>query len=58
MVKFMLEHLEKAGCAVGDKFIKAIHCDKKMAGGYSRGEGVSLVIYLFSHFSCYFLFNQ
>ncbi|XP_043719180.1 mitochondrial inner membrane protease ATP23 [Telopea speciosissima] len=39
-VKFLKEHLEKAGCILGDKFIKAVHCDKQMAGGYVRGEGI------------------
>ncbi|KAL6209555.1 hypothetical protein ACLB2K_020495 [Fragaria x ananassa] len=40
MVKFLLEHLDKSGCAVGDGFIKAVHCDKEFGGGYTRGEGV------------------
>ncbi|RVW68958.1 Mitochondrial inner membrane protease ATP23 [Vitis vinifera] len=26
MVKFLRENLEKSGCAIGDKFIKAIYC--------------------------------
>lgn len=49
MVKFLLEHLEKSGCAVGDGFIKAVHCEKKIAGGYTRGGGV-LYIYIFPSF--------
>ncbi|ESR59912.1 hypothetical protein CICLE_v10016815mg [Citrus x clementina] len=39
-VKFLRQHLEKAGCGFGDKFIKAVHCNKKIAGGYVRGEGI------------------
>lgn len=44
MVKFLMEHLEKSGCGIGDKFIKAVHCDKQISGGYVRGEGVILII--------------
>ncbi|KAL5572227.1 hypothetical protein UlMin_021824 [Ulmus minor] len=40
MVKFLLEHLEKSGCEIGDSFIKAVNCTKKIAGGYARGEGI------------------
>ncbi|XP_009624062.1 mitochondrial inner membrane protease ATP23 [Nicotiana tabacum] len=40
MVKFLKEHLEKSGCRIGDNFIKAIHCDKKVSGGYVRGQGI------------------
>ncbi|KAF3622449.1 putative glycerol-3-phosphate dehydrogenase [NAD(+)]-like isoform X1 [Capsicum annuum] len=40
MVKFLKEHLEKSGCRIGDNFIKAIHCDKKVSGGYVRGHGI------------------
>ncbi|KAJ7974704.1 Mitochondrial inner membrane protease ATP23 [Quillaja saponaria] len=40
MVKFLREHLEKAGCPVGDNFVKAVNCDKEMGGGYLRGEGI------------------
>ncbi|XP_021596042.1 mitochondrial inner membrane protease ATP23 isoform X2 [Manihot esculenta] len=40
MVKFLKEHLEKAGCGVGDNFIKAVNCDKEISGGYVRGEGI------------------
>ncbi|CAN6464345.1 unnamed protein product [Victoria cruziana] len=39
-VKFLREHLEKSGCHVGDGFIKAVECDKKISGGYVRGEGI------------------
>ncbi|KAI8541387.1 hypothetical protein RHMOL_Rhmol08G0056200 [Rhododendron molle] len=40
MVKFLKEHLEKAGCGFGEKFINAVHCDKEISGGYTRGEGI------------------
>uniref|UniRef100_A0A803R3B6 Mitochondrial inner membrane protease ATP23 n=1 Tax=Cannabis sativa TaxID=3483 RepID=A0A803R3B6_CANSA len=42
MVKFLLEHLEKSGCAIGERFIKAVHCNKQIAGGYVRGEGIQV----------------
>ncbi|CAA2988835.1 mitochondrial inner membrane protease ATP23 [Olea europaea subsp. europaea] len=40
MVKFLKEHLEKSGCNIGSNFIKAVRCDKKVSGGYLRGEGI------------------
>ncbi|KAG5521840.1 hypothetical protein RHGRI_034164 [Rhododendron griersonianum] len=40
MVKFLKEHLEKAGCGFEEKFINAVHCDKEISGGYTRGEGI------------------
>lgn len=46
MVKFLLENLEKSGCAIGDKFIRAVHCNRRLAGGYVRGEGVRLSLSL------------
>ncbi|XP_077225934.1 ku70-binding family protein [Tasmannia lanceolata] len=39
-VKFLKEHLEKAGCIVGEKFIKAVECEQRISGGYVRGEGI------------------
>ncbi|ESW25893.1 hypothetical protein PHAVU_003G074200 [Phaseolus vulgaris] len=42
MVRFLRERLEKAGCAVGDNFFKAITCNQEVAGSYVRGEGVKL----------------
>ncbi|KAL2320200.1 hypothetical protein Fmac_029169 [Flemingia macrophylla] len=40
-VKFLREHLEKAGCAVGDNFIRAVKCDGTgFAGGYTKGQGI------------------
>ena len=43
MVKFLREHLEKSGCVVGDKFIRAARCNKQISGGYVRGEGVFII---------------
>ncbi|KAK3221465.1 hypothetical protein Dsin_008490 [Dipteronia sinensis] len=43
-VKFFKEHLEKSGCAIGDNFFKAVHCDKRISGGYVRGGGVSFAL--------------
>lgn len=40
MVKFLRENLGKAGCDIGDNFIKAVNCDQRMSGGYTRGDGV------------------
>lgn len=40
MVRFLKEQLEKAGCALGDNFIKAVNCDGKVSGGYMPGLGV------------------
>ncbi|GMI67468.1 hypothetical protein like AT3G03420 [Hibiscus trionum] len=40
MVKFLMEHMEKAGCKLGDNFIKAVHCKQQMSGGYLRGDGI------------------
>ncbi|XP_065879303.1 mitochondrial inner membrane protease ATP23-like isoform X2 [Euphorbia lathyris] len=40
MVKFLRKHLEKAGCGVGDNFIKAYDCDRNITGGYVPGEGI------------------
>ncbi|GMN30499.1 hypothetical protein TIFTF001_002829 [Ficus carica] len=40
MVKFLLEHMEKSGCTIGDRFIRAVHCNKQIAGGYVRGGGI------------------
>ncbi|XP_027347613.1 mitochondrial inner membrane protease ATP23-like [Abrus precatorius] len=40
-VRFLKEHLEKAGCSIGDNFIKAIKCDDAgVAGGYTQGQGI------------------
>ncbi|TKY46473.1 Mitochondrial inner membrane protease ATP23 [Spatholobus suberectus] len=42
MVRFLRERLEKAGCAVGDNFFKAVTCNDEIAGAYVRGEGVKV----------------
>lgn len=42
MVKFLKEHMEKAGCTLGDKFIQAVRCDRQVAGGYTRGIGIKV----------------
>ncbi|KAK5820470.1 hypothetical protein PVK06_025517 [Gossypium arboreum] len=34
MVKFLMEHMEKTGCKVGDNFIKAGICNRKIGGQY------------------------
>lgn len=47
MVKFLKENLEKSGCSVGDKFIRAIHCNKVVSGGYARDEGVRICVSFF-----------
>lgn len=40
-VRFLREQLEKAGCLVGDNFIKAVKCNESgIAGGYTKGKGV------------------
>ncbi|KAJ0051629.1 hypothetical protein Pint_02865 [Pistacia integerrima] len=48
-VKFLKEHLEKAGCAVGDNFIKAVHCHEQISGGFVRGTGVFLFYFILVH---------
>ncbi|KAL9248266.1 hypothetical protein vseg_021608 [Gypsophila vaccaria] len=40
MVKFLREHLSKSGCNIDDNFIKAVNCDKEVAGGYTQGKGI------------------
>ncbi|KAE8706686.1 MLP-like protein 34-like [Hibiscus syriacus] len=40
MVKFLMEHMDKAGCKLGDNFIKAVNCEQQMGGGYLRGNGI------------------
>ncbi|KAJ8623771.1 hypothetical protein MRB53_032301 [Persea americana] len=39
-VKFLREHLENAGCFVGEKFFKAVECDNHISGGYVPGQGI------------------
>ena len=57
MVKFLKDHLEKSGCAIGDNFIKAVHCDMKISGGYVRGAGV-LTFCSYRYFSLSYLLVQ
>lgn len=38
MVKFMMEHLKKAGCPVDDKYFTVRHCDEAVGGGFDAGE--------------------
>ncbi|WCJ21235.1 Mitochondrial inner membrane protease ATP23 [Euphorbia peplus] len=40
MVKFLREHLDKAGCGIADNFIQAVHCDADMSGAYVPGQGI------------------
>ncbi|XP_020204993.1 mitochondrial inner membrane protease ATP23 isoform X1 [Cajanus cajan] len=42
MVRFLRERLEKAGCAVGANFFKAVTCSEKVAGNYVTGQGVKV----------------
>lgn len=39
-VKFMIEKLHEAGCAVGPAFFKVMECDKLVGGGFAPGDGV------------------
>jgi len=56
MVRFLRERLEKAGCAVGDNFFKAITCNQEVAGSYVRGEGVGY-FYFLVHLLLLFVFS-
>ena len=58
MVKFLREHLEKSGCVVGDKFIRAAHCNKQISGGYVRGEGVFIIYSIVFGLSLVFCYYQ
>ncbi|XP_065875464.1 mitochondrial inner membrane protease ATP23-like isoform X2 [Euphorbia lathyris] len=42
MVKSLKEHLEKAGCGIDDNFIKAVHCNMNISGGYVPGKGITV----------------
>ena len=39
-VKFVMESLEKCGCSIGSKFIRAVTCGRPASGGFERGDGV------------------
>ena len=38
MVKFMLEHMAKCGCPVGDNYFTVRNCDEKVGGGFDAHE--------------------
>ncbi|XP_022741914.1 mitochondrial inner membrane protease atp23-like [Durio zibethinus] len=40
MVKILKKHMEKDGCKLGDNFIKAVHCNRQMGGGYVPGKAI------------------
>ncbi|KAF3586959.1 hypothetical protein F2Q69_00032492 [Brassica cretica] len=42
IVKFMMEQMEKSGCRVGDNFVKAVVCTGPVAGGYTKGRGITV----------------
>lgn len=58
-MRFLREQLEKAGCLVGDNFIKAVKCNETgIAGGYTKGKGVLFSFSLGSLASiCYYTCN-
>ncbi|KAL6772096.1 hypothetical protein ACKKBG_A28920 [Auxenochlorella protothecoides x Auxenochlorella symbiontica] len=39
-VKFMMQKMQEAGCAVDRKFIKVEHCDAQVGGGFRPPDGV------------------
>lgn len=54
MVKFLKQQMGKAGCNIGDNFIKAVNCQQSVAGGYISGEGVILTFLFLFMFSINF----
>uniref|UniRef100_A0A1J3CL14 Mitochondrial inner membrane protease ATP23 n=1 Tax=Noccaea caerulescens TaxID=107243 RepID=A0A1J3CL14_NOCCA len=42
LVKFLMEQMEKSGCRVGDNFAKAVVCTGPVAGGFTRGKGITV----------------
>ncbi|CAN8269722.1 unnamed protein product [Cochlearia groenlandica] len=42
IVKFLMEQMEKSGCRVGDNFIKAVVCTGPVAGGFTKGRGITV----------------
>ncbi|XP_010912921.1 mitochondrial inner membrane protease ATP23 [Elaeis guineensis] len=43
MVRFLREHMEKAGCPVWVRLLLAINCrDQAAAGGYASGQGITV----------------
>lgn len=39
-VKFLMDHLKRAGCGSSASFIKADRCDDRVSGGYLQGKGI------------------
>jgi inner membrane protease ATP23 len=37
-----MEQMEKSGCRVGDNFVKAVVCTGPVAGGYTKGRGITV----------------
>ena len=58
MVKFLREHMDKSGCVLGDKFIKAVRCNKKIGGGSTRGHGVFNIYSIVFGLSLVFCYYQ
>jgi hypothetical protein len=55
-VRFLREHMEKAGCPVWSKLFAAVNCtDNKTAGGYMSGRGVYFICLYFSSLESYVL---
>ncbi|XP_013584115.1 PREDICTED: mitochondrial inner membrane protease ATP23-like [Brassica oleracea var. oleracea] len=42
IVKFLMGQMEKSGCRVGDNFVKAVVCTGPVAGGYTKGRGITV----------------
>ena len=40
-VRFMVEHLEKAGCKVDKEFFRVEQCNSQVGGGFRPPDGVS-----------------
>ncbi|CAH9061070.1 unnamed protein product [Cuscuta epithymum] len=39
-VRFLMDHMKKAGCEISSDFIKANQCDAMVSGGYLQGKGI------------------
>ncbi|KAJ4869024.1 Ku70-binding family protein [Raphanus sativus] len=42
IVKYLMEQMEKSGCRVGDNFVKAVVCTGPVAGGFTKGRGITV----------------
>ncbi|KAL0858185.1 hypothetical protein Bca101_063339 [Brassica carinata] len=42
IVKFLMEQMEKSGCRVNDNFVKAVVCTGPVAGGFTKGRGITV----------------